>query len=92
MKNPEIGALVLEEGMECSFDETLQYLNEAGYIRVSSPNKEGYYSVTGGIIEVNPFGSKESITLDFFGDQIETIKVKNDNRALSIIRIKPYSI
>jgi lipoprotein signal peptidase len=92
MTNAEIEPLNLTQGMEYAFDDTTQYLNEAGYIRVSQVNKEGYYSVKGGLIKVHPFGSEEAITLDYFGDTIETIKVVSKDASLPSIRISPYQL
>jgi len=90
MTNAEIEPLNLTEGMEFSFDAAVQYLNEAGYIRVSQVNEEGYYSVKGGIIKVHPFGSEVAITLDYFGDTIETIKVEDKHDSLPAVSITPY--
>ena len=90
MTNAEIEPLNLTEGMEYSFDDATQYLNEAGYIRVSQVNDEGYYSVKGGMIKVHPFGSEEAITLDYFGDTIETIKVVSKQSNLTSVSIPPY--
>ena len=92
MTNAEIEPLNLTQGMEYAFDDTTQYLNEAGYIRVSQVNEEGYYSVKGGLIKVHPFGSEEAITLDYFGDTIETIKAVSKDVSLPSIRISPYQL
>ena len=92
MTNAEIEPLNLTEGMEYSFDKAVQFLNEAGYIRVSQVNEEGYYSIKGGVIKLHPFGSVEAITLDYFGDTIETIKVQNNDNSLSSISITPYQV
>jgi lipoprotein signal peptidase len=92
MTNVEIEPLNLTQGMEYAFDDTTQYLNEAGYIRVSQVNEEGYYSVKGGLIKVHPFGSEESITLDYFGDTIETIKAVNKDSSLPSVSITAYQV
>ena len=78
--------------MEFSFDDVVQYLNEAGYIRVSQVNEEGYYSVTGGAIKLHPFGTEDAITLDYFGDTIETIKVEGRDNNLTSVSIMPYDV
>ena len=90
MTNVEIEPLNLTEGMEFSFDDAVQYLNEAGYIRVSQVNEEGYYSVKGGLIKLHAFGSEDAVTLDYFGDTIETIKVEGKINNLPSICIMPY--
>ena len=35
------------------------------------------------MIKVHPFGSETAITLDYFGDTIETIKVEDKDNSLS---------
>jgi transcription-repair coupling factor (superfamily II helicase) len=92
MTNAEIEPLNFTEGMEFSFEDAVQYLNEAGYIRVSQVNEEGYYSVKGGIIKVHPFGSEVAITLDYFGDTIEAIKAINKRGKLASVSISPYPL
>ena len=89
MGNPNIEHLILREGMEYPFDYTLQHLHDAGYLRVTKVNQEGYYSVRGGIIQVHPFGSKEAITIDYFGDQIDSIK--SSRGKLSFVCIQPFN-
>jgi lipoprotein signal peptidase len=91
MTNAEIEPLNLTEGMEFSFDDAVQYLSEAGYIRVSQVNEEGYYSVKGGLIKLHAFGSEGAVTLDYFGDTIESIKVEGKVNNLSSIGIVPYN-
>ena len=87
MDNANLKQLIVKEGMEYSFEDMLQYLHEAGYLRVSRVTQQGYYSVKGGIIQLYPFGSKEAITFDYFGDQIELIK--SSRGKLSFICIRP---
>ncbi len=91
MGNPNLEHLILNEGMEYSYEDTLRYLHDAGYLRVSRVTQEGYYSVRGGVIQLHPFGSKEAITLDFFGNTIETIKIINKEKNVSCIAIPIYS-
>jgi hypothetical protein len=84
--------LLLSTGLEYSRESLIQYLNDAGYMRVSTVDKEGYYSVLGGIIYIFPFGENEPILFDYFGDTIETIKRKDKKITLPSIVIYPYCI
>ena len=53
MDNANLEQLIVKEGMEYSFGDMLQYLHEAGYLRVSRVTQQGYYSVKGGVIQLD---------------------------------------
>ena len=46
----------------------------SGYQRVNTVLEPGQFSKRGGILDVWPPGGKIPIRLDFFGDEIETIR------------------
>ncbi len=49
-------------------------LVESGYIRVPQVSEHGEFAVRGSLIDVFPMGSKGPIRLDFFDDDIETLR------------------
>lgn len=49
-------------------------LQANGYIRVESVADAGEYAVRGGLLDLFPSGEKEALRLDFFGDEIESIR------------------
>ncbi len=54
--------------------ELAEWLDRAGYMRASTVRETGEYAVRGGIVDLFPPGRENPIRLDFFGDQLETIK------------------
>ncbi|MGE0003491.1 MAG: transcription-repair coupling factor, partial [Candidatus Izemoplasmatales bacterium] len=54
--------------------------------------KPGDYSVRGGIVDVYPLGSLNPIRLDFFGDEIETIKSFDLDTQRSLERVQEVVI
>ena len=74
---PEVfktSALVLQKNAEVLRDDVLAYLQKNGYERVSKVIEPGEYAVRGSIIDLFPSGYDDAIRIDYFGDEIETIK------------------
>ncbi len=55
--------------------ETLTtFFAENGYLRSETVGEAGEYAVRGGIVDVFPPGEPEPLRLDFFGDELESIR------------------
>ena len=63
-----------------------------GYEMVFTTNKTGEFSKRGSIIDVFPLGMEEPIRLDFFGDEIESIKVYDVDSQRSVRKIDSCTI
>ncbi|MEM9600842.1 MAG: DEAD/DEAH box helicase, partial [Pseudomonadota bacterium] len=50
------------------------YLSRNGYIRASTVVEPGDYAVRGGLIDIYPPTRKAPLRLDFFGDELESIR------------------
>ncbi|MEO1252983.1 MAG: transcription-repair coupling factor [Pseudomonadota bacterium] len=55
-------------------DALTRYLAVNGYAQASTVREAGEYAVRGGLIDVFPPGADEPVRLDFFGDELETIR------------------
>lgn len=62
-------------GMQLNLTELIATLTRAGYHSVSTVYEHGNFSSRGSILDVFPMGSKEPIRLDFFDDEIESIRL-----------------
>jgi transcription-repair coupling factor (superfamily II helicase) len=49
-------------------------LNANGYHRTDTVQDAGEYAVRGGIVDLFPAGESEGLRLDFFGDEIESVR------------------
>ena len=56
-------------------EAVIQFLEGNGYDRTGSVREAGEFAVRGGIIDVFPSGVKEPFRLDFFGDDLEGIRI-----------------
>ncbi len=66
--------LVLQKGRERALEEIRTYLTSNGYARTSTVREHGEYAIRGGIVDLYPAGEPDPLRLDFFGDELETIR------------------
>ena len=66
--------LSAEPGELVSMAKVSAYLAANGYARASAVREAGEFAVRGGLIDLFPPGAEEPIRLDFFGDQLESVR------------------
>ncbi|MDG2532473.1 transcription-repair coupling factor [Sphingomonas sp. HITSZ_GF] len=49
-------------------------LQANGYVRVDTVNDAGEFAVRGGLVDLFPSGAEQALRLDFFGDEIESVR------------------
>jgi transcription-repair coupling factor (superfamily II helicase) len=64
----------LAEGERIERDRLVQLLQANGYQRTDAVHDAGEYAVRGSIVDLFPAGESQAIRLDFFGDEIETMR------------------
>jgi transcription-repair coupling factor (superfamily II helicase) len=64
----------LQEGNKLSFDATVKTLTSLGFERKSVVSDKGEFAVRGGIIDLFPVTCSSPFRVEFFGDEIETIR------------------
>ncbi|MEX2643044.1 MAG: transcription-repair coupling factor [Acetobacterales bacterium] len=62
------------KGETMSPDNLVGLLERHGYVRTDTVLEPGEYAVRGGLVDVFPSGSESPLRLDFFGDEIESIR------------------
>jgi len=67
-------ALELKVGDELSLDDLIEHLTGIGYEAREPANSVGLFSVRGGIVDVYPPEAEWPFRLEFFGDQIESVR------------------
>ncbi|MDF2750799.1 MAG: mfd [Gaiellaceae bacterium] len=68
-------AVRLEVGSEPGVDGLAESLALAGYERVDRAEERGQFAVRGGILDVFPTTGREPLRVEFFGDEIEGVRV-----------------
>ncbi len=65
---------VLKIGGDVDVDELLRWLIERGFERVPAVELPGEVSVHGGIVDIFPTDSEDPLRLEFFGDELESLR------------------
>ncbi|MBR4694092.1 MAG: transcription-repair coupling factor [Bacilli bacterium] len=87
---------VLQKDSGLKRDEILDLLDKYGYVRESIVTTTGEYAVRGYIIDVFSPQEEHPIRIEFFGDDIDSIRYFDESTQLSIkeidsVTIKPYT-
>ena len=70
----EDAALTLRTGAEAGWDATLERLYRLGYARVDVVSAAGEYAVRGGILDVFAATADQPARVEFFGEEVESIR------------------
>jgi transcription-repair coupling factor (superfamily II helicase) len=86
--------LMLKTGEEMSPDMIREYLFESGYVEDDPVTDPGEFSLRGGILDIYAQHLEKPVRLEFFGDQIESIRQFDPDSqrsvgAINIVEIIP---
>jgi len=84
--------MTLRIGAETQFEAFLEYLNGSGYRRLDCASEPGVYLVKGGAVTIFPFQQEAAVSIEFFGDVVETMRRKNTKEKLSELTITPFEV
>ena len=68
-------ALVMQKGQRLSRDKLRAQLEQAGYRSVDQVMEHGEFATRGALLDLYPMGSEEPYRLDFFDDEIDSLRV-----------------
>ena len=85
-------ALSIHQGQSISFDTIQQFLNKNGYESRDVVMESGEYAVRGGIIDIFPAGMEEPVRLDFWGDEVDSIKAFDATTQRTISNLEAFDI
>ncbi|WP_419901460.1 transcription-repair coupling factor [Kiloniella sp.] len=66
--------LVAKSGSEIKTDHLLKFFSTNGYLRADTVSESGEFAIRGGIVDVFPPGEESPLRLDFFGDELDTLR------------------
>jgi transcription-repair coupling factor (superfamily II helicase) len=64
----------IAEGERIEREALVEQLNALGYQRVDTVAEHGEYAVRGSLIDLFPAGESQALRLDFFGDEIDSLR------------------
>ena len=82
----------LKTGHSISRDRLAELLISNGYFRVDTVTEPGEFAMRGSIVDLVPAGSEDGLRLDFFGDEIETMRRFDPSNQLTIGKVDHYDI
>ena len=82
----------LEVSQSIERDELLEKLVKIGYERVGQVEQRGHFSVRGDIFDIFPVNSDDPIRMEFFGDEIDTMRHFSVDTQRSIETVDSYTV
>lgn len=76
-------SLSLGRGQELPRQAFTESLIAAGYLRVPQVAEHGEFAVRGSLIDIYPMGAEDPVRIDFFGDEIESLRYFSPDSQLS---------
>ncbi|HEU0067295.1 MAG TPA: transcription-repair coupling factor, partial [Sphingomonas sp.] len=64
----------LAPGERIDRDSLAQLLQANGYVRTDTVHDQGEYAVRGSLVDLYPSGEDHALRLDFFGDEVESVR------------------
>ncbi len=91
----EDASFELRTGATADWDATLERLYRLGYARVDVVSAAGEYAVRGGILDVWPATADTPVRVEFFGDDVESIRAfdlqsQRSTSPLDAVTITPW--
>jgi transcription-repair coupling factor (superfamily II helicase) len=76
-------SLSLRQGEEVPRDDFTESLVAAGYLRVPQVSEHGEFAVRGSLVDIFPMGTDRPVRIDFFDDEIESLREFSPESQLS---------
>ena len=82
----------LKPGERIDRDKLAALLQANGYVRTNTVHDQGEYAVRGGIVDLFPSGEEQALRLDFFGDEIESVRTFSPDDQRTTGRIDGFTL
>ncbi len=77
----------IDQNTRMDMEELIRRLVVSAYERVESVERKGQFAVRGGIVDIFPVDSENAVRLEFFGDEIDSIRWFDTNTQRSTGRV-----
>ena len=85
-------SLDLQQGEEVLLEDVVAYLDSVGYLRNEPVGMPGEYSVRGGILDVFAAGDVDPVRIEFFGDEIESMRRFRADTQRSVASVETLTV
>ena len=86
------GRMALRRGQTLSPEDLAGWLVDGGFERVEQVDQQGEFARRGGIVDVLPPGVSEPVRVEFFGDEIDSIRTFDLDTQRSVAAVGRYDI
>ncbi len=84
--------LIIEKGKEYSVDFLNDLFVELSFDKVDHVREPGQFSVRGGIVDIFSFAADEPYRVEFFGDEVDSIRIFDPISQLSRQRVEQMTV
>ncbi|MBN1554403.1 MAG: transcription-repair coupling factor [Phycisphaerae bacterium] len=88
----EAGRLHLTRGQAISPDDLLAWLADGGYEHVDQVDRQGEFAHRGGIVDIFPPGARTALRAEFFGDELESLRLFDLDSQRSVEEVQACDI
>ena len=88
----EKSSLTISEGIEIKREILTSFLVENSYINVGAASEHGEFSIRGSIIDIFPPNRESGVRIDFFGDEVESIRTYDPLSQISKGKIQKVNL
>jgi transcription-repair coupling factor (superfamily II helicase) len=81
---------LLSPGVEIGRESLIALLQRQGYSRTDTVVDAGEYAVRGSVFDIYPTGLDHGLRLDFFGDELETLRLFDPNTQRSVQPVETH--
>lgn len=81
---------LLSQGAEIGRESLIALLQRQGYSRTDTVVDAGEYAVRGSVFDIFPSGLDHGLRLDFFGDELETLRLFDPNTQRSVQPVETH--
>lgn len=85
-------SISVQRGQRIQEKELILQLSDLGFVRVDFVYEPGQFAVRGGIFDIYSFSAEKPYRLDFFGDEIDTIRIFDIETQLSEQKVESAEI
>ncbi|HTG39344.1 transcription-repair coupling factor [Sphingomonas sp.] len=82
----------LAPGERISLDKLAAMLAANGYVRTDTVHDAGEFAIRGGLVDLFPSGAEQALRMDFFGDEIESVRTFDPTDQRTTGRIDGFTL
>lgn len=92
LKQLKKNSIHIKAGAQMEMDELIERLTDQNFERVDFVTTPGEFSVRGGVVDIFSFGNDFPYRIEFFDEEIESIRTFNPSTQLSVASVSAFNV